>query len=128
MGQCPRPRTAAPPAPIVRVGPGTYLAPGEAFAVVVSEAEDCVLQSFFRRPAMTLRELVSVSGVSDPAKVLARLVGRYGGSFAPAIRRPGRKGRGGYCVLVVDQHLSSIRPVPPAAPAEQSQHGRHSDH
>jgi hypothetical protein len=51
---------------------------------------------------MPLDELQDQSGLEHAAKVLARLARKYDGAFAPAIRRPGARGRGGYAVLVAD--------------------------
>ncbi len=106
---------------IIHLGRGVYQPPGAAFPVRVSPSEDFVLGAFLRQPAMTLPELADLSGVAEASigKVVARLVTSYDGAFAAAIRRPGRRGRGGYAIRIVDQQLSSNRPATPAAPISQ---------
>ena len=49
---------------------------------------------------MDTADLQTASGVSNVARVVGGLVKRHGGRFAPAITRPGGKGRGGYFVRV----------------------------
>jgi hypothetical protein len=110
---------------IDRLGPGVYRPPGTAFPFRVSDVEDWVLLSFVGRPAMTLAELVDRSGVVHAHKVVRALETKYGGAFAPAIRRPGRRGAGGYAVLVRDlapgpvHKRATSRPATPAAAREQ---------
>jgi hypothetical protein len=101
---------------IVRVADGVYLPPGAPFPVAVTDAEDLVLLAFLRCPAMSLGKLVDESGVPHAARVLARLVAKYSGRFAAAVRRPRRKGNGGYAARVrnggppVVQNRASSRP------------------
>src|SRR5262245_8320234 len=97
------------PAVIVRVADGVYLPPRSDFPLAVSDAEDLVLRAFLRRPAMPLGELQDQSGLEHAAKVLARLGQKYDGAFAPAIRRPGARGRGGYAVLVSEAGVHGPR-------------------
>ncbi|HZY90688.1 MAG TPA: hypothetical protein VFE78_38045, partial [Gemmataceae bacterium] len=65
---------------------------GATFPLAVSPSEDYLLQAFIANPAMRLGQPIDRSGVSGAAKVLARLVAKYGAAFAPAIRRPGARG------------------------------------
>jgi hypothetical protein len=89
-----------PPA-VVHLGGGAYLLPGEEFAVAVSFVEDCVLECFLKYPALSLRDLVRVSGIKHAAKVLRRLLDKYP-AMRQAVRMAGKKGAGGYAVRVVD--------------------------
>jgi hypothetical protein len=117
---CRRKPTPPPALPtILRLADGVYLPLGATFPFAVTDAEDLVLLAFLRRPAMTLPELVDQSGVAEAGKVLARLVVKYGGSFAAAIRRPGRRGEGGYAVLLADRQPSGIRPATAACRGEE---------
>ena len=102
---------AYPPAAghIIRIADGVYLPHGGSFPLAVTDAEDQVLRAFLRRPAMTLDELQDQSGLEHAAKVLARLAQKYDGAFAPAIHRPGARGRGGYAVLVADAGVHGPR-------------------
>lgn len=68
--------------------------------VVVSENEDTVLQAFLEQANMDTADLIERSGVGRAARVLSDLASKYGGAFAPAIRRPGAKGKGGYFVSI----------------------------
>src|SRR5262249_10311671 len=68
---------------------------------VVTEGEDEVLRAFLKLPNMDLETIKDKSGNRDPANVLKCLEKKYKGIFAPAIRRPGGKGQGGYRVRVV---------------------------
>ena len=88
------------PSPIVRVADGCYRPDGAAFPLAVSDAEDLVLSAFLRRPAMSQGDLIDQTGLAHAHKVLARLAAKYGGAFAAAIRLPGKKGNGGYAVLI----------------------------
>jgi hypothetical protein len=98
-----------PPPAIVRVADGCYQPAGAAFPLAVTDAEDLVLRAFLRRPAMDLGELIDQTGLEHAGRVLARLAAKYDGAFAPAIRRPGRRGRGGYAVLVADAPVDGPR-------------------
>jgi hypothetical protein len=89
--------------PIVRLADGVFQPPDDGLPVAVSATEDAVLRAFLSRPAMILPDLADRAGVLEPGKVLARLVTRYDGRFAPAIHRPGRRGGGGYYVRIVGQ-------------------------
>jgi hypothetical protein len=103
------------PPVITRVADGCYLPPGGDFPLAVTDAEDLVLRAFLRRPAMELPDLIDQTGMGHAGRVLARLLKKYDGAFAPAIRMPGGRGKGGYAVLVVDQQRSSIRTATAAA-------------
>lgn len=75
--------------------------------VSVTEEEHKVLQAFvLNQTSMTRSELEAAANITNAPRVLTQLEERYGGIFAPAIRRPGRKGKGGYYVRVIrcDQH------------------------
>lgn len=86
-------------ATIIAVGNRQYRI-GSSSPVVVSENEDNVLQAFIEQASLDLPELAERSGVDRPARVLSDLASKYGGAFAPAIRRPGGKGKGGYFVNI----------------------------
>jgi hypothetical protein len=94
------PPTAADPPLIVRVADGVFAIPGEPFPVALEDAEDAVACAFLGRPAMSLPELVDRSAVPHAAKVLARLVGKYPALDGTVIRRPKKRGRGGYGVRI----------------------------
>jgi hypothetical protein len=85
---------------IVRVADNCWLPPDGGPPVAMDFSEDCVLTAFLARPCWHLPELVRHTGVNHAHKVLARLTTKYGGRFATAIRRPGKRGQGGYHVRV----------------------------
>jgi len=70
--------------------------------LVVSVREEIMLQAFLRRPAMDLPDLATQVGYtrSTCASIIRGLVRNYHGWLAPAIRRPGARGRGGYEIRV----------------------------
>jgi hypothetical protein len=108
------------PPVIVRLWEGVYLPPGGGFSVAVDDAEDDVLTAFIERPAMRLPALVDATGHEHAHKILARLTWKYDGRFAPAIRLPGGKGRGGYSVLIrEDAPPSTKRPATPVSRGRQ---------
>ncbi|HKI30285.1 MAG TPA: hypothetical protein VKA46_00235 [Gemmataceae bacterium] len=88
--------------PIIRIAAGVFLPPGGegGFPYVATASENDVLGAFLRHSAMTLEELKDVSGRTHAHKVLARLRQKAGGAFAPAIHLPGRRGNGGYAVMI----------------------------
>jgi hypothetical protein len=70
---------------------------------LVSEREENVLVAFLdtKRP-LDLNQLSKATGL-DPemaGRVIRRLCEKYQGMFQPAIRRPGKKGQGGYWIAV----------------------------
>lgn len=67
--------------------------------VCVTDTEDYVLTAFVGRPAMSHADMARVSGVEHAHRVLQELARKYP-EFAPAIRPPRGRGRGGYRVLV----------------------------
>jgi hypothetical protein len=68
---------------------------------VVTEREDTVLATFLEHGAMNRPSLGSRSGYGEKAlTVLRGLRTKYDGAFAPHIRFPGGKGKGGYHVSV----------------------------
>jgi hypothetical protein len=95
---------------IVSLGDRTYQA-GRSAPVVVTEAEDDVLGAFLLAPAYDEEGLCDASGRERAPRILAALATRYGGVFAPAIRRPGKRNAGGYAVRVVAR-LPESRPHP----------------
>jgi hypothetical protein len=76
--------------------------------LILTESEDCVLQAFLSVPGNTHRKdtLAEAAGMEESAcmRVLRELKGtdkhtaKYGGLFSPYIKRPGKKGKGGYKV------------------------------
>jgi hypothetical protein len=105
---------------IVRLADGVYaVEPGDSLPLALTDAEDRVLLAFLRRPAMSLGELVDRSGTTHAPRILARLIRKHP-EFAPCIRLPGRRGRGGYAVRILDrgpplvQNRASIAPRRPA--------------
>jgi hypothetical protein len=101
---CQSPPTASG-AFILRLGRGVYLPAGAAFPLAVTFPEDCTLAAFVGRPAMHLEELRNRSGVSYADKVVKQLQTKYDAALAASIRRPLRRGQGGYSILVRDGHL-----------------------
>lgn len=70
--------------------------------IALTEEEHKVLKAFAANPtAMTKPELAEAADVENVPRVLADLTKRYNGVFGPAIRRPGRKGQGGYFIRVL---------------------------
>ena len=68
--------------------------------VVIDMNEDNVLQAFLKSPALLLAMLIDKSGVPNAQKILSNLTTKYNRRFAPAIRLPGGKARGGYHVRI----------------------------
>ncbi|MBA4065461.1 MAG: hypothetical protein C0501_17455 [Isosphaera sp.] len=67
----------------------------------VTDEEDAVLKAFLdTNKAMETRHLVDASGVTNVARVVGGLIERYEGRFAAAIRKPEKKGMGGYYIRV----------------------------
>src|SRR5262249_52134326 len=73
-----------------------YASSGCTSPQTLTEREDSVLQAFLGRTSMDLATLKELSGEQEAARILKRLTRNYGGAFAPSIRLPGRKGKGGY--------------------------------
>jgi hypothetical protein len=68
----------------------------------VTASEDAVLNAFINHPAMDDPKLkIQAKGVTEPGKTLRDLRKKYDGEFAPAIKLPGKKGKGGYHVRIV---------------------------
>lgn len=74
----------------------------------LAEKDAAVLEAFLERSAMTESELQKVSGWERPGEILRKIGEKYP-QFAPAIRRPGRKGNGGYSVTIKDESGCDIR-------------------
>jgi hypothetical protein len=95
--------TAAANAPsnsvIIRLGEREYRI-GDAEPITVSDNEDSVLQAFLRQASMDGPALVENAGFERAPKVLRDLKVNYDGIFGPAIRMPGKKGKGGYHVAI----------------------------
>jgi hypothetical protein len=68
--------------------------------VTVTENEDNVLQAFLGSPALTKKQLIDKAGPKGSPAILAALRKKYGRLFAPYIKCPGAKGKGGYRVAV----------------------------
>jgi hypothetical protein len=66
----------------------------------VEHDEDRVLQAFLQRSAWETRELNAATGLDNAPRVLRQLCQKYGNLFDPCIRRPGRRGAGGYAATV----------------------------
>lgn len=70
--------------------------------VTVTYEEDKVLQAFMESSnSMGRAELENRAVIGNAPRAMKLLAERYGGRFATAIRRPGRKGVGGYFARVV---------------------------
>jgi hypothetical protein len=92
-------RKAERPAIISMDATWTYQVPGSD-PVLVLEAEDKVLQAFLQHgPCLEWAKLCELIGENAP-KALRKLVKKYNGCFAPAIRLPGKKGQGAYYVNI----------------------------
>jgi hypothetical protein len=67
----------------------------------VDQSEDNVLQAFLQcSGALNFKSLIDFSGEPNARKILKGLTVKYKGAFAPAIKLPGAKGRGGYRVSI----------------------------
>jgi hypothetical protein len=89
-----------PAATILSLGNRRYAIKGAA-PVIVTEREDAVLQAFLDHGPIELPELKRLSGYGAKAPdILRQLAKKYDGTFANAIRMPGRRGQGGYYVRV----------------------------
>ncbi len=87
---------------IWRHAPGSYSV-DRANQYRVNSEEDNILTAFAESPvAMSSEELKNSSGVTNVSRVIKELSTRYGGVFEPAIRRPTKKGEGGYFIRVCD--------------------------
>ena len=90
-----------PPRPVIwyHGGQGYSL---DSDPISVTEEEHKVLQAFVAHPtAMKKSELMEAAELENVARVLTGLTERYAGVFKPAIRRPARKGKGGYFIRVL---------------------------
>lgn len=97
---------------IIDLGRNVYSTSESHQPVMVTPLEDLVLQAFIKQPAMDSKDLIRFAAGSRTApRVLAELTTKYGGIFAPAIRLPGGKGRGGYRVnvrrLITEQEIEA---------------------
>jgi hypothetical protein len=90
------------PAVIVHLDKRQYQV-GAALPVVVTEAEDDVLQAFVDRPAYDEKGLIAAAGNDRAPRILRELTTRYGGTLGPAIRCPGGRDQGGYAVRIRDE-------------------------
>lgn len=91
-----------PPDTIIRCGDQSYRI-NNAAALRVSDNEDTVLQAFLGNETLDEPALRKASGLTNPgvaAKILRELATKYDQQFAPAIRLPGGKGKGGYNVRI----------------------------
>ncbi|MBA4189474.1 MAG: hypothetical protein C0467_15900 [Planctomycetaceae bacterium] len=69
----------------------------------VTREEDFILTAFQQRgTAMDTTTLLDVSGVTNIPRVMANLIKKYDGTFADAVRKPGKKNAGGYLIRVQD--------------------------
>jgi hypothetical protein len=91
----------APQSVIVSLGGRRYRV-GDHPALTLTENEDTVLLAFLEAPGNTLDKpaLIDATGLENAAVILGGLKRKYGGTFAPAIRRPGKRGQGGYHAAV----------------------------
>jgi hypothetical protein len=92
---------------IISLGKGCYRI-GDSRPYRVTDSEDGVLSAFLKYPAMEEQELDERSGFSRSRDILRDLESKYDGKFAPAIHRPGGKGKGGYHVSI------RVEKMPPA--------------
>lgn len=89
----------AKPAIIVFTGGQSYAVNGD--PVVVTDEEHKILQLFIHFGwAMTRGEIERKAEVTNAPRIIGRLVTAYRGQFSPAIRRPGKKGKGGYLIRI----------------------------
>lgn len=84
---------------IISMGKGCYRI-ADSRPCRVTDSEDAVLTAFLESPAMDEQELDHKSGFSRSRDILRDLESKYDGKFAPAIHRPGGKGKGGYHVSI----------------------------
>jgi hypothetical protein len=91
------------PEVIYWLGDQTYRV-GQADPVRVHHTYDCLLRAFLGRPVLDLPALVERSGLdrSRICSTLSRLKKINDGLFAAAVCCPGTKGKGGYCIHIVD--------------------------
>ncbi len=71
--------------------------------ISVTDSEHAVLNEFVNSPSMDTEALTKNSGNNRAPRVLRQLTKKYDGRFAPAIKLPGIKGRGGYAVAIRTQ-------------------------
>jgi len=91
----------ATPTPFITHVGGRSYATTAHDSVEVTEEEHKVLQAFAKtRRAMTQGEIEDEADVTNVSRIVRRLVTAYSGRFATAVRRPGRKGKGGYLIHV----------------------------
>jgi hypothetical protein len=94
-----RPHSAPRVRTIWHHGGQTYSTCGD--PVAVTEEEHRVLEAFAKRQQpMTRAEIESADLTANAARVMSRLAEAYSGQFKLAIRRPGKKGNGGYYARV----------------------------
>ena len=75
---------------------------GNSGAITVTDSEHAILQEFIAVPSMDSELLQKKSGNDRAPRILGTLTTKYNAVFAPAIRRPRRKGKGGYHVSIQD--------------------------
>jgi hypothetical protein len=75
---------------------------GDSGAITVTDSEHAILQEFIAVPGMDTESLQTKSGNDRAPRILRGLATKYGSAFAPAIRLPGGKGKGGYHVSIQD--------------------------
>ena len=80
---------------------------GSSLPVTVTDAEHAILQEFIATPTMDTDLLQSKAGNNRAPRILGQLTKKYNAVFSPAIRLPGRKGKGGYHVFIQDAGLKS---------------------
>ena len=73
---------------------------GESAPYRLLEPEMCVIEALVELRAADERLLSEKSGVSDPSRVLRRLVDKFP-SLQPFVRLPATKGRGGYSTTII---------------------------
>jgi hypothetical protein len=89
---------------IVSLGERQYQI-GQNLPVMVTPAEDAVLQAFLKQATMDSSKLANRSKLSaeQACAALRRLTDKYDERFAPAIHAPGGKGKGGYHVRICER-------------------------
>jgi len=92
-------RLPRPDAVIISHGDGCYSI-GSYQPIKLTCREDDLLEAILQAGGtMNKQQLVAVAGVEGTTRLKA-IATKYGGRFAPAIFRPGRKGAGGYRVAI----------------------------
>ncbi len=80
---------------------------GSSAPITVTYPEHAILQEFIATPSLDTEQLQTKAGNERAPRILGQLTKKYNAIFAPAIRLPGGKGKGGYHVSIQDARPKS---------------------